>query len=159
MADSIRMEGHEEIIQSFRNADKLIQSEGTRYLDELGNWGTGRAKAYTLDAGAVDLGELVQGIHYNTKVVSDGVETIIKPSDKADDYAIYVEEGTKPHFPPIKAIQGWADRHGIPAYAVALKISREGTEPRHIFRDTFNDLWDKAQRSAPSFAEKLIRKI
>lgn len=34
---------------------------------------------------------------------------------------------TAPHFPPIAAVQGWADRHGIPAYLVARAISRNGT--------------------------------
>ena len=154
-----RMVGHKEVIEAFRNADRVVNKEGKRFLDELGVWGSGRAKAYTMDAGSVDLGELVQGIHHVTKSVSGGIETTIRPSDKADDYAIYVEEGTKPHFPPIKALQGWADRHGIPVWAVAMKIAREGTEPRYMWRDTFSDLQNKVDKELRGFAEKLVRKI
>ena len=34
---------------------------------------------------------------------------------------------TKPHWPPFKALTGWADRHGIPVYLVAKSISEKGT--------------------------------
>ncbi len=44
------------------------------------------------------------------------------------DYAIYIHQGTRPHFPPIRAIQTWAVRHGISPYALALAISRRGTK-------------------------------
>lgn len=43
-------------------------------------------------------------------------------------YAIYVHEGTKAHFPPVSAIAPWAGRHGIPPFLVARKISEKGTE-------------------------------
>lgn len=43
-------------------------------------------------------------------------------------YAIFVHEGTRPHFPPIHAIERWADRHGINPFVVARAISRKGTK-------------------------------
>ena len=49
-------------------------------------------------------------------------------------YAPDVEYGTRPHWPPISAIQGWADRHGIPAFLVARKIARFGTQGHFMFR-------------------------
>ena len=156
---SVRFEGLEEARMALQNADKVVQKEGKRFLDELGVYAAGRAKAYTMDAGAVDLGELVQGIHHETKSTRNGIETIIRPSDKADAYATYVEHGTAPHREPVRALQGWADRHGIPVWAVVMKIAREGTEPRYMWRDTFSDLMDKADRETRSFAEKLVRKI
>ena len=49
-------------------------------------------------------------------------------------YAPYVHgfmDGTatrsKPHFPPVAALAGWAARHGIPAGAVARAIAKRGT--------------------------------
>ena len=54
------------------------------------------------------------------------------------DNAIYgeaVEKGSKPHFPPIAAIEGWAKRHGANPYLVARAISKRGTKARHMFRD------------------------
>ncbi len=45
-------------------------------------------------------------------------------------YALFVHEGTRPHFPPIDAIEPWARRHGIPAFLVARSIARKGTKPK-----------------------------
>jgi hypothetical protein len=45
------------------------------------------------------------------------------------NYAVYVNDGTKPHFPPISALKDWSRRHGIPAFLVARKIARMGTKP------------------------------
>jgi phage gpG-like protein len=53
-------------------------------------------------------------------------------------YGIYVHEGTRPHFPPVAALEGWASRHGTNAFAVARGISRNGTKARPFLRDGFN---------------------
>lgn len=50
----------------------------------------------------------------------------------AADYAQYVERGTRPHWPPVDALRGWARRvlgDESAAYAVAAKIAQEGTDP------------------------------
>ena len=49
-------------------------------------------------------------------------------------YAPYVELGTKPHMPPISALQVWARRHNIPAYLVARKIAMKGIKPRYFLK-------------------------
>ncbi len=56
-------------------------------------------------------------------------------------YAIPVELGTKPHFPPIQALSDWARlKFGLPpeeaervGFAVARKIAREGTKGAFMF--------------------------
>jgi len=45
-------------------------------------------------------------------------------------YGLYVERGTRPHWPPIAALQGWARRHGVNPYALQRAIGRRGTRPR-----------------------------
>ena len=49
------------------------------------------------------------------------------------DYAIFVAKGTKPHWPPIKAITKWANRKGIPPFLVARSIARKGTKANPFF--------------------------
>jgi len=58
-------------------------------------------------------------------------------------HAVFMERGTRPHMPPVAPLAEWARAKGIAAtdseaasvgYAVALKIAREGTEPRWFFR-------------------------
>lgn len=53
-------------------------------------------------------------------------------------YAVYVEEGTRPHWPPRAPIELWAQRVLGSArrwFVVARAISRRGTRARHMFRD------------------------
>lgn len=43
-------------------------------------------------------------------------------------YATPVHEGSKPHFPPLSALEGWSRRHGIAPFLVARAISKKGTK-------------------------------
>lgn len=43
-------------------------------------------------------------------------------------YAIYVHQGTSPHWVPIAALAPWARRHGINPYAVQRSIAKKGTK-------------------------------
>ena len=55
-------------------------------------------------------------------------------------YALAVEEGSRPHFPPMSALQPWAVRHGFPpgkagAFLVGRAIAQRGTKAHHMVRD------------------------
>lgn len=154
-----RVEGLNEFREGLERSGRTTKRESRLLLEGLGDWAIGRVKAYTLEAGAVDLGELVQGVHRETRIKGTTTTVTVRPSDAADVYAIFVEKGTRPHFPPIRKLQGWADRHGIPVWAVALKIAREGTEPRHMWRDTYNDLSRHIDQPAERFLDKVVRSI
>lgn len=63
----------------------------------------------------------------------------------ADQYGIFVEAGSGPHFPPPDALVGWVrQRLGVSddkkvreiAFLIGRKISRQGTEGYHIFERT-----------------------
>jgi len=45
-------------------------------------------------------------------------------------YGLYVEQGTRPHWPPRAALQGWALRHAVPVFLVQRAIARRGTRAR-----------------------------
>lgn len=58
-------------------------------------------------------------------------------------YASHVEFGTRPHWPPLEALQPWARRHGFPAgrtgaFLVARAIARRGTRARPFMRPGAN---------------------
>jgi hypothetical protein len=72
----------------------------------------------------VDLGRLQAG--YVERVTSSPT-TIEGVLENVVPYALYVEGGTRPHWPPIGAIRGWAERHGINPYALQRSIARRGT--------------------------------
>ena len=72
-------------------------------------------------------------------------------------YAPYVELGTRPHFPPLAALEVWARRHGTSAFLVARAISQRGTTPRLFLQNAYNDskpriiaLFDRALKNIVS---------
>jgi hypothetical protein len=52
------------------------------------------------------------------------------------EYALFVHEGTQPHFPPLSALSVWAARHGFESpYLVGRAIATHGTEPNRFLID------------------------
>jgi len=70
------------------------------------------------------------------------------------NYAVAVELGTKPHFPPIEPLIDWVraklgvERDEAPgvAYRVARKIATKGTEGAHMFERTLQAQRAQVQR-------------
>lgn len=84
-----------------------------------------------------DTGRLRQSIRWQVRSEGKTITALIG-TDVA--YAIFVHEGTKPHWPPLKAMQPWAKRHGFPegnagAYLVAGKIAAQGTKARPFLKE------------------------
>lgn len=48
------------------------------------------------------------------------------------EYARFVEYGTRPHFPPFRALKGWARRHNANEAAVWWGIGLYGTKSGHM---------------------------
>lgn len=69
-------------------------------------------------------------------------------------YAVHMEYGTRPHFPPLEAITPWANRHGIPPFLVARAIARKGTKARRFFGTAI----DRAKASANRIFDQAITK-
>jgi hypothetical protein len=159
MAKNVRIEGLDEVLDMFRRADGILAREGKSWLRDMGNYGVDSAQKHILNVGAVDTNELIQGMHYKLKTNRNGMQVTVRPSDTADEYAVYMEEGTKPHMPPRDALQGWADRHGIPVFLVQKAIAENGTEPRYMFRDTFEDFSKETEREAPRFVDAVLRRL
>lgn len=158
MAD-FKIEGHKEIIAAFRGAERVAQRETVRFFRDWSQHGINELQIRLLNAGSVDTNELIQGLNYNIKETKRTVTSTIKPSKKADKYALYVEEGTKPHFPPIKAIQGWADRHGIPAFVVAQSIATWGTQGNWAWHDTHQDLEFIVDNELDNLLQSIVNQI
>jgi len=66
-------------------------------------------------------------------------------------YAVPVELGTKPHFPPLAPLRDWAEKKlGVSksqsrsvAFAIARKIAAKGTQPQKPFETGFRDNADQ----------------
>lgn len=75
---------------------------------------------------AWDLGNLANSIMVD--LVEGGFVSEIGP---VAPYGPYVEEGTRPHFPPPDALEGWARRHGFEStWPICKAISERGLPAR-----------------------------
>ena len=87
----------------------------------------------------------------DTSVLASSIKSTIDPQPVplwgkvATDvkYAIFVEKGTRPHFPPMRALEGWAHRHGIPTFLAARAIAEKGTKAHKMFEKGFEAVRDK----------------
>lgn len=98
-------------------------------------------------------GALKQGIVAELHQDIDAMHEILTETPPADAYAAYVEKGTKPHFPPIRALVPWVKKKlGVQndkearcvAFMVAHAISLRGTEGAFMFDATLQQLGQEA---------------
>jgi len=83
-----------------------------------------------------DTGATKESITPSVRSLSNGIEGVVGSNKKS---ALWVEKGTRPHWPPLRAVEGWAQRHGMTAYLVALSISRKGTKGHHMLERALDD--------------------
>jgi hypothetical protein len=87
---------------------------------------------------AVDRGELAGSVH--TRMHSDGATVEVRAP-----HAVFIDQGTRPHMPPLAPLAEWAMRKfGVNekqaraiAWGVAKKIEKYGTAPRHFMQKAF----------------------
>lgn len=85
----------------------------------------------------VDTGHLRASITSEVRVSGASGKDVVGVVGSNVKYAPYMELGTKPHFPPVRALDVWARRHGLNAYVVARSIAKKGLKPRKFLRGAF----------------------
>jgi hypothetical protein len=113
------------MVQGMRDATLLVEGDAKRNL----------VGYQSPSVGGVDTGRLRASI--TPQVESRGKETIGIVGSNVR-YALWVEEPTRPHWPPLAALETWARRHGTTAYIVARAIARRGTIGKHFLQRAFD---------------------
>ena len=107
-----------------------------------------RYKKAISDSGHVASGKLENTATYKTNINGSWFELTFV----LDETWRYLENGTKPHFPPIEAIERWITvKHIIPttnsgkvpttrqlAFLIARGISKNGTKPTKLLQQTID---------------------
>jgi len=101
----IRNLGGPPLLQALRDSTLLVQRTARRYAK-------------------VDTGQYRASITPTVETSGRTVRGIVGSNLAHAPYAVL---DTKPHWPPIAALQVWARRHGISAFLVARAIARRGT--------------------------------
>lgn len=126
-------------------------------LDAYGKTLVERYREGLIDGDHIATGNLFNSV--SSEVTLNGQSFIVE--FRMPEYGEYLEQGTKPHFPPLNAIENWIrvkrivprqDMQGkLPterqlAFLIARKISEEGTPATHLWEKanalTFNE-WNK----------------
>lgn len=138
MRMTVRLEGDKEIARALR---ELGEEKKRKIRGEVLATGLDvqrKAREKLNESRAWDLGNLANSILVETE--NDGMIAEIGPEAP---YGPYVEHGTKPHFPPPDALEGWARRHGFEsAWPICLIIAKRGLPARPFLTPAFEAIRD-----------------
>lgn len=123
-------------LDGMRGATLLVQRDAKR----LAPVDTGRLRA-SITPEIRQRGNTVQGV-VGTNVV----------------YAPPVEFGSRPHYPPISALQVWARRHGMNAFVLQRAIGRRGTKAHRFFQQAFDQNRDRIVELLDGAVARIVNK-
>ena len=121
----VSVENLDRWVHRIDGAPEIVKRESVTALSAMGS----HLKPLVKDKTPVDKGKLKRAIDFTVKQVRPHVWEMDLNARKVK-YGIFVERGTRPHWPPLAAIRDWALRHGIPPFLVARAIARHGTIKR-----------------------------
>jgi hypothetical protein len=78
------------------------------------------------------------------------------------DYAVYVHEGTRPHFPPFgpgTSVNRWSSLHGINPFLVARAISIRGTKPQPFLKEGVGRAQSLIDRRFADALDKIVQEV
>lgn len=139
----IDMAGDQEMIGLWARAPEIVEQEFARAMAETTGMLEPAVKEMTPVGASGGASGLADSI---TSEQSVGPEGAIGMVGTAYPYAIPVELGTKPHFPPVESLEDWVrvkwhlseekEVHSA-AFVLARAISRRGTPGYGMFHRTF----------------------
>jgi hypothetical protein len=144
MKPTVKIEGGEEINRALKEMGNDFRREFKQEVYAHGLDTQKEAKERLKDMQAWDLGNLANSIEVT--LVDGGFAAEIAPESP---YGVYVEYGTKPHFPPFKGedakgLEGWARRHGFDSvWPICLVIAKRGLPARPYLIPAWEKIKDK----------------
>jgi hypothetical protein len=135
MRFTVEIKGGKEITRLLKRAPKEKEPEVKAAVGDVALKMQARAKAYLRTQKAEDTGHLSGTILAEFSPIT--IEAEIGPTAK---YGPYVEFGTRPHFPPLEALESWARHHGFEsAWPICKAISKRGIKPRPYLSSAYED--------------------
>jgi hypothetical protein len=139
MPVTLRLEGAEPLARALNRSPELVAAESLRAM-------TTSLLLVEADARrnvAHDSRRLMNSITHRITGRGNALVGEVGPSVR---YGLYVERGSRPHWPPVAALVGWARRHGANPYAVQRGIARRGTRARPFLVPAFTKNADRIVR-------------
>lgn len=144
MKFTVEIKGDKEIAELLKRVPKEKEAEVKAEVGDYALRIQKRAKMYLRTQQTMDTGNLANSILAEFSPTE--IEAEIGPTAV---YGPYQEFGTKPHFPPLEALEAWARHHGFEsAWPICKAIARRGLPARPYLGPAYED-----------FAGELIIKI
>ena len=126
MKMTVKVEGFKQLQRDLKKMSAELKRRIVRETYATALEVQGKTKHNLQGMSAWDVGFLANSVIVDTTL--DGMLAEVGPTA---EYGPYVEFGTKPHMPPVDALEGWAKRHGMDsAWPIAINIKKHGSEPR-----------------------------
>jgi HK97 gp10 family phage protein len=103
----------------------------------------------------VDTGRLRASITPAVRSAVGGIQGVVGSNVT---YAPYQEFGTKPHWPPVSALETWARRHHTSAFLVARSIAMKGTKARKYLQGAIEKNKAAIQRKFEGTIQVIVNK-
>ena len=146
---SIKIDGLDKLEKLFKQAPKIATKNLNTAIKQ---------SVLTLLANARIAAPVDQGFLRNSGMVTS-FEVLKGMLQNKAPYAVYMHEGTRPHYVPIAAIKGWADRHGIPPFLVQRSIMRKGTKARPFFKNSIEASLAAIDKYFKSATDNIIKEL
>lgn len=167
MEHSVRLDMHElaQLAQAWQRAPAIVAEE----MEAAIQLSTGMLHSEIVDTTPVGASGgsgagLGGSISYQVTASLAEVTGLVQT---ANPYAVAVEMGTKPHFPPVEPIRDWVEaRLGVAekdsrnvAYLIARKISRVGTQGAHMFGNAIERLTPDIERTVKAALGRVLNRL
>ena len=157
---TLQLTGAERLQQALASAPEIVRQE----LRVFSHAAVMHLKAEVQDRTPTAMGTLRASIHADAHSNPQGVLGVVGTPLA---YAVPVELGTRPHFPPVQALEDWVrQKLGLSgkearsvAFAIARKISKVGTQGHFMFRDAFEANADEMQRQFDQTVSRIVARI
>lgn len=130
MRIGVETDGFAEAVERLRSIPGAVKSEARGALEDAAESGRENAEQRVRqNTSAVSSGLLADSVRRFTRETAQEVQVVVKAGGRrlesraGFDYALTVEFGAEPHFPPVKRLTGRVE-------ALDAKVLKEGPEPR-----------------------------
>jgi hypothetical protein len=131
----VELHGGKEIADLLKRIPKEKEAEVRAEVGDIALKIQKRAKGYLRSHQAMDTGNL-----QNTILAEFAPREIEAEIGPTAPYGPYVEFGTRPHFPPLEALESWARHHGFDSpWPICKAIAERGLKARPYLASAWDD--------------------
>lgn len=164
----VELDGAQVTLEALNDLPREIRKELATELNNTAELTRSEAVQNITDEGAIGVSGLLRAsVQVRDRADASDLTATVKAGGSAEggsvDYAVFVEFGTKPHFPPVEAVTGevepldrWVELKLSPddresaAFQVARKIAQTGTDEQPFMRPAAKEAQDIFERRMDS---------